>query len=123
MKYSISTAIICLSVAFAGNLISNDAQAKNTIASDKFRQLAEVLPTPNIYRTASGAPGHKYWQQQVDYDIEIKLDDKTQQLTGAETLNYKNNSPDTLRYIWLQLDQNKLKRNSDSKLSQSICLP
>ena len=119
MKYSISTVIICLSVAFASNLISSNVQAKSTIASDKFRQLEEVLPTPNIYRTASGAPGHKYWQQQVDYDIEIKLDDKTQQLTGAETLNYQNNSPDTLRYIWLQLDQNKLSRNSESKLVQS----
>ena len=119
MKYSVSTALICLSVAFAGNLISANAQAKNTIASDKFRQLEEVLPTPNMYRTASGAPGHKYWQQQVDYDIDIKLDDKTQQLTGSETLSYQNNSPDTLRYIWLQLDQNKLKRNSESKLVQS----
>ncbi len=119
MKYSFSTALICLSVALTSNLFSTNVQAKNTIASDKFRQLEEVLPTPNVYRTASGAPGHKYWQQQVDYDIEIKIDDKTQQLTGSETLSYQNNSPDTLRYIWLQLDQNKLTRNSDSKLAQS----
>ncbi|MDP7592454.1 MAG: M1 family aminopeptidase [Litorilituus sp.] len=119
MKYSISSALICISIAFAGNFVSTEAQARKTIADDKFRQLEEVLPTPNIYRTASGAPGHKYWQQQVDYDVEITLDDKTQQLTGAETLNYQNNSPDTLRYIWLQLDQNKLQRGSDAKLSQS----
>ncbi|MBL0711151.1 MAG: M1 family metallopeptidase, partial [Colwellia sp.] len=119
MKYSISSTVICFSIVFASNLISADAQSKNTTTSDPFRQLEEVLPTPNIYRTASGAPGHKYWQQQVDYDIEIKLDDKTQQLTGSETLSYRNNSPDTLRYIWLQLDQNKLTRNSDSKLAKS----
>jgi len=119
MKYSISTVLIYLSVAFASSMISVSAQAKSTIADDKFRQLEEVLPTPNVYRTASGAPGHKYWQQQVDYDIEIKLDDKTQQLTGTETLSYQNNSPDTLRYIWLQLDQNKLTRGSDAKLSKS----
>jgi len=119
MKYSISSAIICLSVAFTSSLYTTNAFAKSTIADDKFRQLEEVLPTPNVYRTASGAPGHKYWQQQVDYDIEIKLDDKTQQLTGSETLSYQNNSPDTLRYIWLQLDQNKLTRNSDAKLSKS----
>jgi len=119
MKYSISTVLICLSVAFASNLVSVNAQAKSSISGDKFRQLEEILPTPNVYRTASGAPGHKYWQQQVDYDIEIKLDDKTQQLTGSETLSYQNNSPDTLRYIWLQLDQNKLKRGSDAKLSKS----
>jgi len=117
MKYSITAAIIGLSVALVSNLFSSDALAKSTIADDKFRQLEEVLPTPTIYRTASGAPGHKYWQQQVNYEINIKIDDKTQQLTGYETLNYQNNSPDTLRYIWLQLDQNKLKRNSDSKLS------
>ncbi len=119
MKYSISTAIICLSVAFAGSFVSTAVHAKNTTASDKFRQLEEVLPTPNVYRTASGAPGHKYWQQQVDYKIDIKLDDKTQKLTGSETLSYQNNSPDTLRYIWLQLDQNKLKRNSAAKLAKS----
>jgi len=119
MKYSLSSAIIYFSVIIASTALTTNAQAKNTIASDKFRQLDEVLPTPNIYRTASGAPGHKYWQQQVNYDINIKLDDKTQQLTGTETLTYQNNSPDTLRYIWLQLDQNKLTRNSDSKLAQS----
>jgi len=119
MKYSISTALICLTIAFTSNLVSVNAQAKSSISGDKFRQLAEVLPTPNVYRTASGAPGHQYWQQQVDYDIEVKLDDKTQQLTGSEILNYQNNSPDTLRYIWLQLDQNKLTRGSDAKLSKS----
>jgi len=119
MKYSISTAIVFLSVAFSGNLVSLSAQAKSTISDDKFRQLEEILPTPNVYRTASGAPGHKYWQQQVNYDIEIKLDDKNQQLTGSETLSYQNNSPDTLRYIWLQLDQNKLTRGSDAKLSKA----
>lgn len=119
MKYSISAALICLTIAFTSNLVSANIQAKSSISGDKFRQLAEVLPTPNVYRTASGAPGHQYWQQQVDYNIEVKLDDKTQQLIGSETLNYQNNSPDTLRYIWLQLDQNKLTRGSDAKLSKS----
>lgn len=119
MKHTISTVLTFITIAFASHFFSGHAQAKRTIADDKFRQLAEVLPTPNVYRTASGAPGHKYWQQQVDYDIEIKLDDKTQQLTGFETLKYQNNSPDTLRYIWLQLDQNKLQRNSNSKLSKA----
>jgi len=119
MKYSISTVLIFLSVALTSSLASVSTQAKNTISDDKFRQLEEILPTPNVYRTASGAPGHKYWQQKVNYNINIKLDDKTQKLTGYETLNYQNNSPDTLRYIWLQLDQNKLKRGSNAKLSKS----
>ncbi|XPF92689.1 M1 family metallopeptidase [Colwellia sp. RE-S-Sl-9] len=114
LKLILSSAVVCLCIA-----TSNTVLAKSTINDDKFRQLEEILPTPNIYRTASGAPGHKYWQQEVDYEIEIKLDDKTQQLTGSETLNYKNNSPDTLRYIWLQLDQNRMGRASDFKLTRT----
>jgi hypothetical protein len=73
---------------------------------DKFRQLEETLPTPNTYRTASGAPGHAYWQQQVDYKMTLELDDTKQQLSGEETITYINNAPDALSYLWLQLDQN-----------------
>jgi len=100
-------------------ITSSSATAKNAIDDDKFRQLDEILPTPNTYRTASGAPGHEYWQQEVDYKINIKLNDDNQKLTGSETLNYKNNSPDTLRYIWLQLDQNRMGRASDYKLTRT----
>ncbi|GLX78056.1 aminopeptidase [Thalassotalea insulae] len=107
MKISIKSALLCFAVASIGNVY-----AKNTIDDDKFRQLEEILPTPNTYRTASGAPGHQYWQQQVNYEIDIAIDDNTQRLTGSETIHYVNNSPDTLRYIWLQLDQNVHKRNS-----------
>jgi len=73
---------------------------------DPFRQLEELLPTPNAYRTASGAPGHAYWQQKVDYQIEIALDEQTRRLTGTAQIDYANNSPDELRYLWLQLDNN-----------------
>lgn len=118
MKYSTSTALIGLVLAFSG-LLSVDSQANKTAFDDKFRQLGEVLPTPNIYRTASGTPGHKYWQQQVDYDISIALDDKTQRLTGAQVMDYQNNSPDTLRYLWLQLDQNRMKRDSAYKMTRT----
>ena len=58
-----------------------------------FRQLGTELPTPNTYRTASGAPGHEYWQQQVDYNMQLKLDDANQRLDGTETITYTNNSP------------------------------
>ncbi len=75
-------------------------------STDKFRQLEELLPTPNEYRTASGAPGHRYWQQKADYVISVTLDDQNQRITGSEKITYKNNSPDTLTYLWLQLDQN-----------------
>ena len=87
---------------------------------DKFRQLEEILPTPNTYRTASGAPGHEYWQQQADYKINIQLDEKKRQLTGSEIITYYNNSPDTLRYVWVQLDQNRFKKDSDFKLTNTV---
>jgi len=118
MKYSTSTALIGLVLVFSG-LLSANSQASKAVFDDKFRQLEEVLPTPNIYRTASGAPGHKYWQQQVDYNISIAIDDKTQRLTGAQTMEYQNNSPDTLRYLWLQLDQNRMKRDSAYKATNT----
>mgnify|MGYP000209292814 CR=1 FL=1 len=75
--------------------------------NDKFRQLNEYLPTSNVYRTASGAPGHEYWQQRADYKIDVTLDDANQKLSGSATIKYYNNSPDSLKYIWMQMDQNR----------------
>src|ERR1041385_3405439 len=74
----------------------------------KFEQLDQMLPTPNTYRTASGAPGANYWQQRADYDIDVELNDETQVLTGKETITYFNNAPESMKYVWLQLDQNNL---------------
>ena len=90
----------------------------NTQAQEinKFKQLKEELATPNVYRTAGGAPGHKYYQQQADYQIKITLDDNNQSITGEETITYYNNSPDQLEYLWLQLDQNMRAKDSDTKL-------
>ena len=84
------------------------------VNESKFKQLGQELPTPNVYRTASGAPGHEYWQQQVDYNIQVTLDDENQRIDGEERILYKNNSPDELRYLWLQLDQNVRALDSDS---------
>ena len=72
----------------------------------KFEQLDALLPTPNAYRTGSGAPGEAYWQQRADYVIDVEVNDKTQELTGHEIITYYNNSPETLRFLWMQLDQN-----------------
>ncbi|WP_161889117.1 M1 family metallopeptidase [Pontibacter russatus] len=85
----------------------------------KFAQLGQELPTPNTYRTASGAPGHQYWQQRADYNIKVELDDKNQTLTGSETVTYTNNSPDVLRYLWVQLDQNIFEPNSMTNLTET----
>ena len=79
----------------------------NSNHGNKFEQLGTILPTPNEYRTASGAPGPKYWQQRADYDIKATLDEKNLMLHGGETVTYFSNSPDILTYIWLQLDENQ----------------
>lgn len=86
---------------------------------DKFKQMYDLFATPNMYRTASGAPGPEYYQQQADYKIDIELDDKNQKLYGTETITYTNNAKESLDYLWLQLDQNEKARNSNSPLVES----
>ncbi|KAF0185337.1 MAG: membrane alanine aminopeptidase [Hyphomonadaceae bacterium] len=94
-------------------------QTKGTFR-DAFRQLdPEELPTPNDFRSASGAPGSRYWQQQVDYKIQIRLDETNRSLSGREVIKYKNNSPDTITYLWLLLDQNNYRRNSIAQLTRT----
>jgi hypothetical protein len=85
----------------------------------KFEQLDQKLPTPNSYRTGSGAPGVNYWQQRADYVINVEVDDNTQLLKGSETITYYNNSPESLRYLWLQLDQNLFAENSMTNVTQN----
>lgn len=90
--------------------------AFSATAQTKFAQLDIELPTPNEYRTAAGAPGHGYYQQKADYKMSLTLDDTKQIIRGEEVITYTNNSPDVLEYLWLQLDQNIFKPDSDSKL-------
>jgi len=89
------------------------AQNKNLNYS-KFKQLKEEVAPPNVFRTAAGAPGHEYYQNEADYVMSITLNDKEQKITGSETIKYHNNSPDKLEYLWIQLDQNKRAQNSNS---------
>jgi hypothetical protein len=88
---------------FAQNIQNNPGSNH----ANKFEQLGTILPTPNEYRTASGAPGPKYWEQRVDYDIKAELDESNLKLNGWEKITYHNNSPDVLKYLWLQLDENQ----------------
>jgi hypothetical protein len=90
---------------------------------NRFEQLGYLLPTPNEYRTASGAPGPKYWQQKADYDISCELDEPHLKLTGTETINYFNNSPDQLTYLWMQLDENIHNANSDNNHYNTSKMP
>ncbi|WP_420806416.1 M1 family metallopeptidase [Pseudoalteromonas ruthenica] len=99
--------------------MANVMQTKGNF-EDKFRQLDESLPTANSYRSAAGAPGENYWQQQVDYDIDVTLDEKARRLSASQRIEYTNNSPHTLRYLWLQLDQNIYKADSIAERSKTF---
>ena len=88
----------------------------SALGQKKFAQIENLIPTPNEYRNAAGAPGHSYYQQQADYKMTLTLEDDTQILRGTETITYTNNSPDALEYLWLQLDQNLFSKTSDTKL-------
>lgn len=103
-------------------VVAQDQKQKDTEWERKFEQLGTTLPTPNSYRTASGAPGREYWQQKADYKMKIVLDDKNQTITGSETITYHNNSPDDLEYLWLQLDQNMRADDSDTPLSRGTTI-
>lgn len=87
--------------------------------AEKFAQLGYLLDTPTDTRLASGAPGPAYWQQRADYDIRVTLDDENQRIVGEQDVVYHNLSPHTLRYIWLQLDQNRYRPDSDDMLSRT----
>ncbi|MCF2860737.1 M1 family metallopeptidase [Pseudoalteromonas sp. Cnat2-41] len=100
-------------------VMANVMQTKGNF-EDKFRQLDESLPTANSYRSAAGAPGENYWQQQVDYDIDVTLDEKARRLSASQRIEYTNNSPHTLRYLWLQLDQNIYKADSIAERSKTF---
>jgi len=95
---------LVIAVAVHAQNIKNNPGSNH---GNSFEQLGTIMPTPNEYRTASGAPGPKYWQQRCDYDIKCKLDEKALLLTGSETVTYYNNSPNTLTYLWLQMDENQ----------------
>ena len=113
----------------AAGLASTAAWAQNiqnnpgSNHGNKFEQLGPILPTPNEYRTASGAPGPRYWQQRCDYDIKATLDEKALKLTGSETVTYYNNSPDVLTYLWLQLDENEHSSVNNANYQSSSAMP
>ncbi|QEG21275.1 M1 family metallopeptidase [Mariniblastus fucicola] len=118
MKFRALLAVL-LPLSIALSFLSADSSAQSNRRDngkfnqqDKFRQLEEILPTPGTFRTASGAPGHAYWQQKVDYEISISLNDNDQTLSGSEKISYTNNSPDKLKYLWLQLDGNIFRPDS-----------
>lgn len=108
-----------VSTAFSQDIKNNPASNHG----NDFEQLGTILTTPNEYRTASGAPGPKYWQQRADYDIKASLDEVALKLTGTETITYYNNSPDVLNYIWMQLDENQHSSVNNANYQNSSNIP
>lgn len=114
----LSVIFLCYLSAYA-----QEKNAENTISEkhtergmhNPFRRMYQEFASPNQYRTASGAPGPAYYQQQADYTMQIEIDDENQKLYGKQTITYHNNSPESLEYLWLQLDQNKFAPESPSK--------
>ena len=106
--------MMSISAVFAQVII----QEKGHVDTNKFRQMYDLLATPNMYRTASGAPGPEYYQQQANYKIDVELDDKNAKLYGTETITYTNNAKESLDYLWIQLDQNMRSRTSKTPLIQ-----
>ncbi len=104
--------ILVFSLLFVVTFYAQKTQQGHT-NQNKFKQMKDLLATPNNQRTASGDAGKEYWQQKVDYTMDITLDDDKRSISGSETITYKNNSPDNLSYLWVQLDQNM--RAADSK--------
>lgn len=104
-----------LSAQDTGGDKSQERQPGHTNLS-KFRQMYQEFATPNTYRSASGAPGPDYYQQQADYKMDITLDDRNAKIYGVETITYHNNSPDNLEFLWVQLDQNVRTKDTKSAL-------
>lgn len=104
----------CSAQPFSNNKFKQD---------DVFRQLEEILPTPNPQRSASGAPGPAYWQQEADYVIDVELDDAKQHIRGRETITYHNRSPHALSYLWMQLDPNIFSPDADAVTTQTAPSP
>ena len=106
--------IFLLSAFFLSGQAEEKYNKKSQFNNNKFKQLYEEFSSPNKFRTASGAPGPEYYQQKVDYNMEIELDEENDILYGKSLITYQNNSPDDLEYLWVQLDQNIRKNNSPS---------
>ncbi|MDB4583689.1 M1 family metallopeptidase [Draconibacterium sp.] len=119
----ISMLLLALTCVYTGSILAQQHTNQNM-----FRQLTKELPTPNGFRTVTGRPGPDYFQQQVDYDMDILLDENAKTISGQAKITYQNNSPEPLKYLWLQLDQNIREQNSfrseigQSKMSENVSM-
>ncbi len=118
LKYVLLSAFLVSVGAIAQEEEKKAEREQGHTNNNKFKQLYDEFSSPNVYRAASGAPGHAYYQQQADYKMDLILDDEKSTLSGEETITYTNNSPDVLKYLWVQLDQNVRAKDSKTPLSE-----
>ncbi|WP_339923829.1 M1 family metallopeptidase [uncultured Cyclobacterium sp.] len=119
MKHTIFFLLLFTIISFRA-----EAQVDTQRHGNRFEQMGTEFRSPNVYRTASGAPGHEYWQQRADYEIVVELNDDKQSISGKEKVTYYNESPDPLDYLWLQLDQNQRDKDSETpKIASSKIHP
>jgi hypothetical protein len=120
MRLFMSCAAACSAAFFPFSLAHSQTFTGTGSGARAFQQLDDdKLPTPNVYRAATGEPGPAYWQQQADYVIDATLDETQKRLTASQTITYTNNSPHTLRYLWVQLDQNRFAEGSLARMSET----
>ena len=123
ITYMVTSFLMLFAAVLVAQEQAQEASKEGHTNQSKFRQLYEEFSTPNNYRSASGAPGPDYYQQQADYKMEVTLDDKNAKIYGEETITYTNNSPDQLEFLWLQLDQNVRSKTSKSPLRDGSGVP
>ena len=123
IKYGIASVFFLFAAVMTAQEVEQQEREPGHTNQSKFKQMYEEFATPNTYRSASGAPGPNYYQQQADYKMDIELDDKNAKIQGTETITYTNNSPDDLEYLWLQLDQNVRAKDSKSPLRDGSGVP
>ena len=116
LHYPLASLLFMFAAVLTGQEQPSGERAPGHYNQNKFKQLYEEFSTPNSYRSASGAPGPAYYQQQADYKMDVVLDDANARIAGEETITYTNNSPDNLEYLWVQLDQNIRAKTSKAPL-------
>jgi hypothetical protein len=122
-KYYAASIFFLLAATMMSQEVGQQEREPGHTNQSKFKQMYEEFATPNTYRSASGAPGPDYYQQQADYKMNIELDDKNAKIYGTETITYTNNSPDDLEFLWIQLDQNVRTKDTKSALRDGGGVP
>ncbi|MBT8302556.1 MAG: M1 family metallopeptidase, partial [Maribacter sp.] len=123
VKYYFASVFFLFAAVITAQEVEQEERKPGHTNQSKFKQMYEEFATPNTYRSASGAPGPDYYQQQADYKMNIELDDKNAKIYGTETITYTNNSPDDLEFLWVQLDQNVRAKDSKSPLRNGSGVP